>query len=181
MHRLVRPLLCPLVRAAGVLSLGLLAAWPAGAADGLNPPADAWQGPRWAARLTVSQQQRVPQWRLMGDYYLLGPARIFGPDASGGLRLTSGLFSGPRGAMFGQSRHRTLADNGDINTTWPYLGLGYSAASLRGGWGFSADLGLAAEQPGMLRLGRMFSRDLDDQLRELRLRPLLQVGVSYAF
>ncbi|MFG5407861.1 hypothetical protein ABXN37_06800 [Piscinibacter sakaiensis] len=66
----------------------------------------------------------------------------------------------------------------------PYLGLGYSAQPARGGWGFSADIGLVAQAPGaVVRLGRVFngSQTLDDMLREMRLSPLLNVGVSYSF
>jgi len=54
--------------------------------------------------------------------------------------------------------------------------------SLRGGWGFTADVGLATGSG--LRTGRdaeLGAQGLDELLRELRLRPVLQVGASYAF
>jgi hypothetical protein len=72
--------------------------------------------------------------------------------------------------------------NGDGNQTLPYLGIGYSGSSLRGGWGFSADLGVAAQNGGNQRLMRsLMSQSLDDTLRELRFTPVLQLGVSYRF
>jgi predicted membrane channel-forming protein YqfA (hemolysin III family) len=53
---------------------------------------------------------------------------------------------------------------------------------LRGGWGFSADLGVAAQNGGNQRLMRsLMSQSLDDTLRELRFTPVLQLGVSYRF
>jgi hypothetical protein len=73
----------------------------------------------------------------------------------------------------------TIADS---TLTWPYLGVGYSGSSLRGGWGFSADLGLAAQNPGAIRLGRAFSgQPLEDLVRDLQVTPVLQLGVSYQF
>lgn len=66
----------------------------------------------------------------------------------------------------------------------PYLGVGYTGLSNQGGWGFSADIGLVARHPGQaVRLGRVFSgtQSVDDLLRDLRLSPLLQLGVSYSF
>jgi hypothetical protein len=132
---------------------------------------------------------------LFGDYYVSRP--FFGN--TGGVRLTSGVVTGPRGAVFGPGQATTpgqfgfssvsrgagptFADaSGDANQTLPYLGIGYSGSSLRGGWGFSADLGLTAQNGGNQRLARaMMSQTLDDTLRELRLTPVLQLGVSYRF
>ena len=135
---------------------------------------------------------------LFGDYYVSRP--FFGNV--GGVRLTSGLVTGPRGAMFGpgqatapgpfsfgtvsrgaQATGSTFPDaNGDATQTLPYVGIGYSGSSLRGGWGFSADLGITAENAGNQRLMRsLMSQSLDDTLRDLRLTPVLQLGVSYRF
>ena len=132
---------------------------------------------------------------LFGDYYVSRP--FFGN--TGGVRLTSGVVTGPRGAVFGpgqatapgpfgfSSVSRGAAPafgdaNGDPSQTLPYLGIGYSGSSLRGGWGFSADLGLTAQNGGSQRLTRsIMSQTLDDTLRELRLTPVLQLGVSYRF
>jgi hypothetical protein len=132
---------------------------------------------------------------LFGDYYVSRP--FFGN--SGGMRLTSGVVTGPRGAVFGPGQATapamfgfssasrgagsTLGDvNGEGTQTLPYLGIGYSGSSLRGGLSFSADLGLTAQNNGNQRLARaVMSQTLDDTLRELRFTPVLQLGVSYRF
>jgi hypothetical protein len=134
---------------------------------------------------------------LFGDYYLASP-RL---GNAGGLRLTSGVVVGQRGSLLGPGSPASLEhgfagtvthnlapvpaslDAGAETTlTWPYLGVGYSGNSLRGGWGVSADLGLAAQNPGAIRLGRTFgSQPFDELVRDMRLTPVLQLGVSYRF
>ena len=71
------------------------------------------------------------------------------------------------------------SDTTGDNATLPYLGFGYTGLSARSGWSFSADLGLVAQTPGGIKVIR--SQSLDDAVREMRLAPLLQLGVSYAF
>jgi hypothetical protein len=138
---------------------------------------------------------------LMADYYL-GPSPT-GMRPTGGLRATGGLIVGSRsmlGAGFAGAATGNLlsigrrawggstgADargaTGDA-VTLPYLGIGYTGLSPHGGWGFSADLGLLGQAPGdAWRLGRAGSgaQALDEAVRELRMTPLLQLGVSYAF
>ena len=190
--------------AALLASLGV-----AQAADGLNVAPGTPFGDRWAARLSITRSttalagstegglQRALSARLLGDYYFSTlPRGLHG--LQGGLRLTSGVFLGPRGALFGpaspgltepgtlslgHSRQAASTPDGapDSVLAWPYLGLGYSAGSLRAGWGFSADLGLAAQNAGAMGSGRWLSQGVDDLLRDLRLRPVLQLGLSYAF
>jgi hypothetical protein len=66
----------------------------------------------------------------------------------------------------------------------PYLGIGYSDYSLKSGWGFWADIGLVVQSPGnALGMGRVLSgtQSVDDLMRELRLSPMLQLGVNYSF
>jgi len=66
----------------------------------------------------------------------------------------------------------------------PYVGLGYSDFSQRTGWGFWADIGLVVQNPGpALGMGRVLSgtQGADELLRELRLSPMLQMGVNYSF
>lgn len=133
-----------------------------------------------------------------------GPATSREGEASG-FRATSGVFLGSRLGIWGGAaptmlsgnlanleRHSfslltppTLAEVASAERAFtPYLGFGYSAASLKSGWGFSADLGLLPLSPGSaVRLGRVFTggQSLDDLLRELRWSPLLQLGVSYQF
>jgi len=196
--------------AAWIVGIGANA-W--GAGQGLTVPADQLSWPRWQARVqlnsdaiaTTSLTEQIqaftaPRTRsaaLFGDYFLANPWI----GETGGLRLTSGLLVGQRGALLGPSGAAQLVSNvaasisrmpvtapggadnpGEASLTWPYLGIGYSGSSLRGGWGFSADLGLAAQNPAALRLGRMTgSAGLDEWVRDMRLTPLLQLGVSYKF
>jgi hypothetical protein len=74
-------------------------------------------------------------------------------------------------------------DSAELGTA-PYLGIGYTGMSIKGGLSFSADVGVAAMNPGPgLRFGRVVSgaQSFDDMLRELRLTPVIQLGVSYSF
>jgi len=115
---------------------------------------------------------------LLGDYYFSG-TRLGDPYRAGGLRATSGVLLGQRAAVLGAPG----AVQNTVNDLWaatPYVGIGWTSTSLRGGWGFSADLGLAARNAnGGLRVSA--TQPLDEALRELRLMPTIQVGVSYAF
>jgi hypothetical protein len=133
---------------------------------------------------------------LLGDYYLTGS--LLGPRNSGGLRATSGFLMGPAsltlgssslGAPSGLSVSRqsmslwsALADSNEANATLPYFGIGYTGQSASGTWGFKADFGLVGMGAGSgLRLGRNASQSLDDVLRDLRFKPVIQVGLNYAF
>jgi hypothetical protein len=168
-----------------------------------------WQGrlslgsttPAW--RLGVEgPTTKLSSASLMGDYYF-GPA-LTGPGRLGGFRATSGLIVGPRNSLstgqpslaangsvfsigsklFGQPTSAYGADLPTDTATVPYLGFGYTGLSPRSGWSFSADLGLVAQSPAnSTRLGRALSngQNLDDAVRDLRLAPLLQLGVSYSF
>jgi hypothetical protein len=115
---------------------------------------------------------------VLGDYYFEG-TRLGSTDVSGGFRATSGVVLGQRPTVLGLP----AAVHNTVNDAWsamPYVGLGWSSVSARRGWGFSADLGLAARgSQGGLRVGN--GQTLDDLLRDLRLMPTLQVGVSYSF
>jgi len=139
---------------------------------------------------------------LLGDYYFARSWR--GAGSGGGFRATSGVFLGSHsssllwssqspalnGHAFNVDRRSvgglTLSSGsdgaGDPGAV-PYLGLGYTGIAGKGGWGFSADLGLMALNPGTVKLGRVFSgnQSLDEALRDMRLSPLLQLGVSYSF
>ncbi len=136
---------------------------------------------------------------LMGDYYF--SRSLVGPKQLGGFRATSGLIVGSRsaaitnapalvgGSGFNASSRKFLTTgvSGDTLTdtsTLTYLGVGYTNLSVRSTWGFSADLGLLGQSAGSsVRLGRSYNAgpSLDDAVRELRMTPLLQLGVSYAF
>ena len=170
-----------------------------------------WQGrlslgtnaPLW--RLGVeSPAPKLNSASLMGDYYF--GRSLTGAGRLGGFRATSGLIFGPRGVLstgqpglaglasgnafnigsrlLGQAPMPHGNDAASENATLPYLGFGYTGLSVRSGWTFSADLGLIAQNSGnAARLGRVFSggQSLDDAVRDLRMAPLLQFGVSYSF
>jgi len=137
---------------------------------------------------------------LMGDYYF--SRWLTGPQGLGGFRATSGLIFGPRsllstgqpgfatGGAFsigsrasGRAAMPYPGDPASDSTTLPYFGFGYTGLSPRSGWSFSADLGLVAQGGSAARLGRSLSgsQSLDDAVRDLRMTPLLQLGVTYSF
>lgn len=168
---------------------------------GITPSAEQLQWARWQGRMAVGAVPaglKLNTVSLMGDYYITGS--LLGSRRAGGFRATSGLLLGPRaqswlghpglnaGSSFSITAQAfgpaaTLPAAGETpsdNATLPYLGLGYTGLSLRGGWSFNADLGLVARSPGkVVKFGR--NQSLDDTVREMRLSPLLQFGVSYAF
>ncbi|QPF72574.1 hypothetical protein G8A07_06270 [Roseateles sp. DAIF2] len=164
---------------------------------------------RWQTRVQLSSLDdrsgghSLLSANLLGDYYLTSSA----PNANfqGGLRTTGGLLVGSaamtessgglalrpptsRGLAIGQ-RHLSSfgptlpATDGGLSTR-PYLGIGYTGQSLRGGWGFSADLGLVKSgSRDELRLGRgpQGAQSLEELLLDMRFRPVLQLGLNYSF
>ena len=188
--------------------LGAAASAAAGSGQGLTIDADRLAWPQWQTRLQIATEPLNPllasfegaslrprSAALFGDYYVSRPYI----GQAGGLRVTSGLVAGARGAVigpgqatppgaFGFSAHARSSlgsaptDAGSETLTWPYMGIGYSDTSLRGGWGFSADLGLAAQSFELSRTARSLGNlSLDDMVRDMRLTPVLQLGVSYRF
>lgn len=176
--------------------------------EGLTPDADGIGWSRWQGR--VSLVTGAPAWRsdlavvdgpvlkfgsarLLGDYYF--SQKDFGAGAVGGFRATSGLIVGSRALPWSPAvgpagggisiERRVLGPTGaNDSATVPYVGVGWSGASLRSGWAFSADLGVMSLNPGgAVKFGRVLGnlQNLDDVLRDLRLSPVLQLGVSYAF
>lgn len=177
--------------------------------DGLRTGANPIPWARWQGRLSLVTT--TDPWRLgvegpavklssaslMGDYYFA--RSLTGLDRPGGLRATSGLIFGPRsmalaaqpaptsGSAFsigsrstGRSAVAYPGDAAGETATLPYLGIGYTGLAPRSGWGFSADLGLIAKSPaGPSRIGS--GPSLDDLIRDMRMTPLLQFGVSYSF
>ena len=106
--------------------------------------------------------------RLLGDYQF-STLRL---GDTGGLRLTGGLLLNQRIGGNG-------AAPGAIQSAQPYAGVGYASGSLDGRWGFSADLGLAGNGLGPLRLDRQAGGlGIDGQPR---LGPLLRLGMTLSF
>lgn len=175
------------------------AAW-AESGNGLHPSSErmAWENLQGRLALGTSASLRpelgshenhalrVHSLSLMGDYYLSRPWL----GSTGGLRATSGVMLGSRTSLWSspatmeRRASGNALDDSTESTTTPYLGMGYTGLSAKGGWGLSADLGVMALNPRSgTRLGRVVNgtQNLDDAIRELRLTPLVQVGVSYSF
>lgn len=177
--------------------------------QGLVAQASEWLWPQLQARITVQTSALAPSTlmrlgdpgaaaprgvqggALLGDYVLSTPG-------FGNFRATSGIMlGGPGGAPVLNATPSsrlgvTVLDLGngafgagsDGPLTLPYLGLGYSSASLWRSFSLSADVGLVAGRPaGLSGLGRaMFgNQPMDAAVRDLRLAPVLQLGVRYSF
>jgi hypothetical protein len=167
--------------------------WHARIALATEPTALPWAGEEAG---TGSRMQGLS---LVGDYYFAqsvpGLSLAF---PRGGLRATSGLVFGPERSLssalrsvprageqlsFGRSTSIALP-GAEAAGTMPYLGLGYTGHSVRHGLSLSADIGMMVLNPGgAVRLGRSLGGGamVEDALREMRLEPVLQIGVSYAF
>jgi hypothetical protein len=139
---------------------------------------------------------------LLGDYYLTGSGL---GGIRGGLRATGGVLLGPLsisqanaglalgGSAFqlgqnlaiGQRSLALLSPNADANdpsASLSYVGIGYTGQTLRGGFSFSADLGVISNTSiAGLRLGRSNAAGMEDVLRDLRYKPVLQLGLSYSY
>lgn len=176
------------------------------AAEGLQLGPDTTTPLRWQARIQLTQldgASRLLSANLLGDYYLTGSG--LGQKVSGGLRLSGGLLMGSpglaqssaglsladvrtgQGLAFGQRSIRLSGPQAgalpDANPSMSYLGIGYTGQSLRGGWAFSADLGMArANGTDLLQLGHGGTgQSLDEVLMDMRFRPVVQLGLHYSF
>ena len=137
---------------------------------------------------------------LMRDFYLT--RSLIGTNVEGGLHTTGGLIVSPGSRTAGQAPFgaqpgfNSLARRGDGasllgsdtgtdgSATVPYLGVSYTGLSAKGGWSFSADLGLVALAAGnAVKFGRVFSgtQTLDGLAREMHVAPIMQMGLSYSF
>jgi hypothetical protein len=181
-------LLLPAAQAAGVQVAELRPGIPTGWLGSAGPSAT--PSP-WTSRLGLQEAPASTGSGLywLGDYRF---ASSWGLRATGGLlgRLESTTLPGQVGAAL---RLDSLAAPSDGLRTTPYLGFGidrsHGASAGNGGWGLSADVGVVSRSwapsstmsanPRSVRLGN--SATGDDWLRSLRLMPLVQVGVSYAF
>lgn len=166
--------------------LGVISATAGAQAQGLTPAPHALGGPFWQARFErdaysllparsmtalVLPNEQVQRLRLLGDYQF-STLRL---GETGGLRVTGGLLIQLR-----QGQHGLLTS--DAPAALPYAGIGYATGRFDGAWGFSADLGLAAQGLGSQRLDRLVngggSLSVDGSLRLL---PMIRLGVNVAF
>lgn len=185
------------------LSLGLaLAAAGSQAADGLSAPRANGLWPQWQARIHLQTAalsapgtgatQEIKGGSVLGDYLLVQPS--FGMfRATGGVVVGSLSGTPLYKALPGQTLSMFVQDNGlrprllavaESPPALPYLGLGFSGAPLAGGFSVSADLGLVAQSPGSsIELGRALlgNQGVERAFRELRLSPMAQLSVRYAF
>ena len=142
------------------------------------PPLSLWTAERRGLGDSAAQSQVT---LLVGDYFFSRPGLGWWPT-NGALRASTGLVVTHRSGA--GLRQPSEANGATASGSLPYVGFGYSGLSTKGSWSFTADLGLIAENPsGAGRAGRALfgSQGLETALRELRLTPLLQVGVRYEF
>ena len=187
----------------------LLMAGSACAGDGLTVPDQAELWPQFQARVLVQVDQlalrplsaspSTPRLSLLGDYYPALPWLASTGRWAGGVRATGGLVSSRNGLSLAQlapgssgagavwqARVDELLSAPDAGASevglWPYLGVGYTGLSRRSGWGFAADVGIVAHVPSLgLSRPAPGANGLDDAVREIRLSPMIQLGVRYAF
>jgi hypothetical protein len=160
---------------------------PGGWSARLDSPASHGATATWSADMAMGDGLNLQHAALSNIFF----GRIAGLRATGGMlglsRSTAGrmLVNGGSNLPPGLDRPGTSTGFEGPSQALPYLGLGYSSRWLTGPtsaattWGVSADLGLMAASPrSAVRLGQ---QGLDDTLRELRLAPMLQFGVSYTY
>ncbi len=187
-----------------LVALLALPFWPMAclAGDGLVVPAVETLWPQWHARIAVQTAAVSPlsysQWTesvsparslqggaVLGDYYFATPH--FGSfRASGGLMVgsTGGVpllaaAAGPRLGLSVQSAGVAAPGASESTGTVPYLGVGFSGALWRNTLAVTADVGMVAG--GSLGKALFGNQGMERSLRELRLAPVLQVGVRYIF
>lgn len=177
------------------------------AAQGLvAPTADAlW--PQWRARIAVqtaavtpislaqpldnaAPQRGLQGGSVLGDYNFASPA--FGTfRASGGVMFgaqggTSLLAAaaGPRLGLSVYASGNPQPAGSETPAAMAYLGFGFSGAAWRQTLSITADVGMVAGHPGAAgSVGRAIfgNQGMDSALRELRLSPMLQLGMRYNF
>ena len=176
------------------------------AEQGLVPRAGDWLWPQLQARITVQTAALAPLalgnvndtvavgargvqgGGIFGDYVIATPR-------FGNFRATSGMMLGAQGgapvlsAAPGVGLGVTILDAGygasaganDGIAALPYLGLGYSSASLWRSFSLNADVGIVAGRAAGLGRAVLGNQARDVATRDLRLAPVLQLGVQYSF
>lgn len=100
------------------------------------------------------------------------------PDT--GLAWQSGLAMGAPGLRPGRVPAHSLVP-AHLQPDRAPLALGWRLVGQRPGLRLHGELSLAAQAGTAPRLGQPLGTGLDEQWRELRLRPLLQLGLRYEF
>lgn len=128
--------------------------------------------------------------RILGDLYFGGQRDWGVAGLTGSFRATSGLLWASRGVSLSQPSVplggqvlsvsqlalSSPAPDAPAHGT-AYLGVGYTGLSPKGGWGFTADVGvLAGNGSGLRPVHPVAPED-----SSFRLTPVLQLGVSYSF
>ncbi len=165
-------------------------------------PAPVWRsglGGFESGGFRIKQDRSLANLNLLGDYFF---DRSLAPSGgAGGLRATSGVIIGTRSQLsisqpslpgglfgagsrvFGKSALPYSLDAGVEPAALPYVGVGYTGLAPSSGWSFSADLGVVGggANNAASRLFGSGQRSLDDATRDMRLVPLVQLGVQYSF
>ena len=170
--------------------------------QGLDASTSTWLAGQWQARVAlahasthssfsdpynIAAHAHGAQWPgrgVLGDFFFQSAATGTVPATFSGFRATSGLIVSPRSFGAPSSPSALLGGKNNDGSAFPYLGIGYTELPGRTGWGFSADFGLMAMNPrSTVKFGSALTgpQSIDELLRDLRLLPLLQVGVSYSF
>jgi len=180
----------------------VLAASSSQAAEGLSAATLDSLWPQWQARVQLqtasllpfgaSKALEVKGGALLGDYLLVQPS--FGVfRATGGVVLGSlagaPLYKALPGQVLslsvqGSGLQPTLLPVAESLQPLPYFGLGFVAAPLGSSFSISADFGLVSQSPGSsVELGRALlgNQGVERAFRELRLSPMAQLSVRYAF
>ena len=193
------------------LALNSTLAATAWAADGLvAPAADSWW-PGWQARIALQTADLVPLSTLRGSQAQGSPRGLFGGAVLGDytfaqpwfgrFRATSGVVMGSLSgapqqlpglqsslglALFSRAAPSAWGGGTGVEApnTVPYVGLGFSRPALRDGLSIVADVGVVAESPTNVgNLGRAVfgNAGVENAWRDMRLSPMWQLGVRYAF
>jgi len=106
---------------------------------------------------------------------LVGPLSL--AQSSGGLALGGAAVSaGRRSLVLSGPDAYALEPGGNLS----YFGIGYTGRVHHSGLAFSADFGLMSGSYGV-RLGRSNAQGFEDAMRDLRFKPLLQLGLAYSY
>ena len=184
-------------------ALGALGASAVGAAEGLVAPAADALWPRWQARVAVqtstasplsgghfleaSAPRGVKGGAVLGDYYFATPSfvsfRASGGvlmGLNGGLPMTIAAPGTRLGVAVGHFSAPVAAAGIETPAAGalPYMGFGFSGALWRSSLAVSADIGWVADGVGRAVFG---NQGMDGAVREIRLSPVLQLGVRYSF